>query len=129
MKDLYAYLVALYGTRFTKEVGAPTSVTWSTWERLLEGHGASRVRAAVDAHVASDRGRFVPVLADLLGILNKPASAEIPEDNEEMRRWAMRRGLGDAKTGESWDGYRARLAREVKDRAPALPHQKVLGHE
>ena len=39
--------------------------------------------------------------------------SEIPRDDEEMQRWAVKKGLRAARQGESWGQYRAYVTGEV----------------
>lgn len=114
LTDLWAVMKSMYPHAF-KEFGPVGGPVFRYWETDLAGvdleigFRALRVRTS----------EFPPSLPEFKRMCGQLSL--LPENDEDMRRWAMENGYGDARPMESWKQYRARIkAVAERERQAAL---------
>lgn len=112
LKDIWAVMKAMYPHAF-KEYGPVDGPVYRYWLTEL-------AEANIDLGFAGLQNRaseFPPSLPEFKQMCRMLDA--LPRNDEDMRRWAIENGYGDARPRESWQQYRARLEASV-NRAPAL---------
>lgn len=112
MKTIWALMKSMWPHPF-KEYGPADGPVFKVWQAELSG-------ANLDAGLAalrSSTSQFPPGLPEFKQMCQMLDA--LPRNDEDMRRWAIENGYGDARPMESWQQYRARIEATV-NRKPAL---------
>ena len=102
LHTIWGVMKAMYPHSF-KEYGPVDGPVFRYWLADLDGADLVRGHMALRART-NDFPPNLPEFRKMCGAL-----MELPENDEEMRRYAIAEGYGDAQPGESWPQYRARI--------------------
>ena len=102
LREIWMVLKSMYPHSF-KEYGPVDGPVYKYWQSELEGVDLRPGYKALQTST-STWPPSLPEFKQMCGTLTA-----LPKNDEDMRKWALANGLGDAKPTESWQQYRARL--------------------
>lgn len=113
---LWLDLDAYFGAKWDAG-GGIDSAKFNIWLRDLADIPLPRLVSGIDS-LRQRTDPWPPALPEFREMCG--AGSQIPKDDEAFRRWALDQGYGDARAGESWRGYRARIERRHRETGDLL---------